>query len=87
MLADATICSIMSDHRLRPSQSPDASNIEVVKAMIERLPREDRAMLRPWLLARFDVRGYPVTAYGEQEGNGRTEPDRRKGERRRRVHI
>jgi hypothetical protein len=46
---------------------PEATNIEVVKAQIERLPREDRAMLRPWLLARFDVRGYPATTYAKQE--------------------
>lgn len=30
----------------------------IPQAAIAKLPREDRAMLRPWLLARYDVRGY-----------------------------
>lgn len=57
----------MPDHRLRPNQRPEPTAIEAVKAQIDRLPREDRAMLRPWLLARYDVQGYPATAYDERE--------------------
>jgi hypothetical protein len=30
---------------------------EAVKAMIAALPPNERAMLRPWLLAKFDVQG------------------------------
>ena len=46
---------------LRPSPRPAAESavtLEDVQRAIERLAREDRAMLRPWLLAHFDVRGY-----------------------------
>ncbi len=32
--------------------------LDEVKALIARLPRKDREMLRPWLLAVYDVRGY-----------------------------
>jgi len=34
-----------------------------VKAAIAKLPREDRTMLRPWLLAHDDVRGYEERGY------------------------
>ena len=45
--------------RVRPEdQGPEAANLHEVQRQIERLEREDRAMLRPWLLARYDVRGY-----------------------------
>lgn len=33
--------------------------LEVIKLQIHLLPREERAHLRPWVLARYDVRGYP----------------------------
>lgn len=36
-----------------------------VKAMIELLDREDRAMLRPWILARYEVDGRPHRRSGE----------------------
>jgi hypothetical protein len=32
--------------------------IDAVRAAICNLPRKDREALRPWLLARFDERGY-----------------------------
>jgi hypothetical protein len=35
-----------------------------VQQMIEKLSREDRALLRPWILARYDVRGYRAIGYG-----------------------
>jgi hypothetical protein len=45
--------------RVRPEdQGPEPANLHEVQRQIERLEREDRAMLRPWLLARYDVRGY-----------------------------
>jgi hypothetical protein len=48
--------------RFRPERPvPGAVSLEEVQRDIERLPREDRAMLRPWILARFDVRGYPAS--------------------------
>lgn len=45
--------------RLRPPK-PAAGilTLEEVQRAIERLGREDRASLRPWILARYDVRGY-----------------------------
>jgi len=45
--------------RFRPEdQGPEPANLHDVQRSIERLEREDRAMLRPWILARYDVRGY-----------------------------
>lgn len=32
--------------------------MQAVKILIRALPPSGRAMLRPWLLAAFDVRGY-----------------------------
>ena len=50
--------------RLRPQPAAaPAASLEEVQRAIERLPREDRATLRPWILARFDVRGYPCSGY------------------------
>ncbi len=45
---------------------PVELTLDDVKAAIALLPREDRANLRPWILARYDVRGYPVHGYVEQ---------------------
>ena len=48
--------------RFRPERpAAGAASLEQVQRDIERLPREDRATLRPWILARFDVRGYPAS--------------------------
>jgi hypothetical protein len=48
--------------RFRPHPVADeAPNLHDVQRQIERLDREDRAMLRPWILARYDVRGYRST--------------------------
>ena len=45
--------------RFRPEdQGPEPPSLHEVQRSIERLDREDRAMLRPWILARYDVRGY-----------------------------
>ena len=46
--------------RLRPDPRLGPS-LHEVQRQIERLDREDRAMLRPWILARYDVRGYRST--------------------------
>ena len=40
-----------------------APTLAEVKAAIAKLPREDRAMLRPWLLAHYDVRSYEERGY------------------------
>ena len=40
-----------------PEPLPEPS-LHQVMALIERMPRTARGRLRPWLLARFDVRGY-----------------------------
>lgn len=48
--------------RHRPDdQGPEPAGLHEVQRAIERLDREDRAMLRPWILARYDVRGYRAT--------------------------
>jgi hypothetical protein len=50
--------------RLRPEPPlPGGMTLEEVQRAIERLPRDERATLRPWILARFDVRGYPCSGY------------------------
>jgi hypothetical protein len=67
----------MPGHRLPSGPDPGATTTEAVKAQIERLPRGERAMLRPWLLARFDVRGYAATAYHPDRAN---DDDRSNGE-------
>jgi hypothetical protein len=38
-------------------------SLHEVQRAIERLDRADRAMLRPWILARYDVRGYRATGF------------------------
>jgi hypothetical protein len=50
--------------RFRPElPAAGQASLEEVQRAIERLPREDRATLRPWILARYDVRGYPCSGY------------------------
>jgi hypothetical protein len=46
-------------------ESPEPT-LDEVKAAIANLRREDRAMLRPWMLARYDARGYAARGYVEQ---------------------
>jgi hypothetical protein len=48
------------DH-FRPDAAAEPPNLHEVQRQIERLDRQDRAMLRPWILARYDVRGYRTT--------------------------
>lgn len=47
--------------RLRPVPDVASASLRDVQRLIEGLDREDRAMLRPWILARYDVRGYRST--------------------------
>lgn len=44
-------------------ESPPRFDLAALKRAIEDLPRQDRARLQSWILARFDVRGYPVRGY------------------------
>lgn len=45
--------------------TPESEQLRAVKRLIEALDRDERAMLRPWLLAKFDVQGYPQSRGGE----------------------
>ncbi len=45
----------------------DEPTLDEVKVAIDRLRREDRAMLRPWILARYDVRGYEARGFAGPE--------------------
>ena len=59
--------------RFRPEpgaagRAPEPPNLHEVQRQIERLDREDRAMLRPWILARYDVRGYRTTGVVRRAG-------------------
>jgi hypothetical protein len=47
--------------RFSPEPAMPPPNLHEVQRQIERLDRQDRAMLRPWILARYDVRGYRTT--------------------------
>lgn len=58
--------------RLRTSAA--APSLHDVQRQIERLDREDRAMLRPWILARYDVRGYRTTGVVNPLDGGRRAP-------------
>ena len=54
--------AIPMEPRDRFRSDPGAGpSLHEVQRQIERLDREDRAMLRPWILARYDVRGYRST--------------------------
>jgi len=57
--------------RFRPRLGDaEAPTLQEVQRAIERLEREDRAMLRPWVLARFDVRGYPERGWQPPDDTG-----------------
>jgi hypothetical protein len=47
--------------RFSPEAAAQPPSLHEVQRQIERLDRQDRAMLRPWILARYDVRGYRTT--------------------------
>ena len=60
--------------RFRPDPPAlGAPTLEEVQRSIERLGREDRASLRPWILARYDVRGYrSASTFRREEGSERS---------------
>ncbi len=60
--------------RFRPEAPPAlALTIDEVQRAIDRLGREDRASLRPWILARYDVRGYrSASTFAREEGSERS---------------
>jgi len=49
--------------------------IDEVQAAIDNLGREDRAMLRPWILARYDVRGERALGFVGPVRDSRTSGD------------
>lgn len=38
----------------------DSPTLDEIKSLIAKMSASDRAMLRPWILARFDVQGNPM---------------------------
>jgi hypothetical protein len=51
-----------------PRREPDTEpTIDEAKTLIERMRPRDRAKLRPWILARFDVSGNLERAVAERE--------------------
>jgi hypothetical protein len=50
-----------------PEPTPEPPNLEDAKCLIERMRPRDRAMLRPWVLARFNVSGDLEQAVRERE--------------------
>ncbi len=56
----------VSNVRSMPEPTP-VPTLADAQALIERLPRRDRAMLRPWVLARFNVSGDLAQAVRERE--------------------
>jgi hypothetical protein len=48
----------------------DRSDLDRVKDAIRELPSGDRAALRPWLLATYDVRGYPERRASSRDDAG-----------------
>ena len=70
-VARSTIANMRSMHE------PDAVGpaLEDAKALIERLSPQDRAMLRPWVLARFSVSGDLHADIQDRERD--VEPDHR----------
>ncbi|HEV3088887.1 MAG TPA: hypothetical protein VGX96_16870 [Candidatus Elarobacter sp.] len=59
--------------RFRPDPAGPEPTLHEIQRAIERMGREDRAMLRPWILARYDVRGYRSMGYSRppEPGAGR----------------
>jgi hypothetical protein len=54
---------------------PQTFDLAAVKGAITDLPRADRARLQSWILARFDVRGYPAPgAASLDETEARSKP-------------
>lgn len=49
-----------------PNATPDSSLLGIVKSLIELLSSDDRSRLRPWLLAKFDVSGFPARGFQER---------------------
>jgi hypothetical protein len=49
-------------------QLSEKQNLDEVQRLVDDLPREDRASLRPWLLAHFDDDGNPQRGYQPPPG-------------------
>jgi hypothetical protein len=48
-----------------PNSTPESLLLQAVKMLIRALSASERAMLRPWLLATFDVQGHPQRRFDE----------------------
>ena len=49
-----------------PNQTTESPLLIAVKMLVALLVPRERAMLRPWLLARYDVRGDDQRPYSER---------------------
>lgn len=49
------------------------TDLDRVKEAIDALPTNDRAALRPWLMATYDARGYPQPRYPDSRATSRTD--------------
>jgi len=50
-----------------PNASADTPLAAIVKALIAILSPSERAFLRPWLLARYDVHGYEARGFSDRK--------------------
>jgi hypothetical protein len=52
-----------SNARSMPNETPKSPLLTAVELLIGLLGTAERARLRPWLLAKFDVQGYPQRTF------------------------
>jgi len=50
-----------------PNASVDSPLVAIVKALVAILSPSERAFLRPWLLARYDVAGRPARGFTDRK--------------------
>ena len=46
-----------------PNLTPESLLLQAVKLLVRALPASERSRLRPWLLAAYDVQGYPARGF------------------------
>jgi hypothetical protein len=46
-----------------PNESPKSSTVRAIESLFEVLEPAERARLRSWILAKYDVRGYLTSGY------------------------
>lgn len=52
-----------------PNQTPESKQLQAVKKLIAALAPGERARLRPWILAKFDVQGIENSALPPDSAN------------------